>query len=184
MNRIRACLLLVGIAGLAGCEHKSPLGTFSQADARAWAKDCDVPIVAENPHDPSTPGPITRDGGPAFERAARRYRCAPPGWSIYVDDKDQVLGLCVDDDTRPYMRSQGSFSESVDHEVDRARRLVDAHWGLKLAGEMLRGADDDHCSPKSAPVGHGLVRWGASQLTYPHPETIRSLNMCCWEATD
>jgi hypothetical protein len=166
---------------IAACGHpSSQLGSFSERD---WAKDCETAIVEENPRDPAAPGPILRDGGPAFQRATKRYRCAPPGWAVYADDGGRILGLCVDDDTR--RRGQtGSFHDTVDHEVDRARRIIAEHWGPKLAGEMLRGADDDHCSPSSTQVSRGIVRWGATQLTYPESAEVHSLYMCCWEVED
>lgn len=173
----RLLAAIAAVAALASCRQPPPLGSFS---TDAWTKDCEQPIVREDPRDPSTPGPILRDGGPAFARAIRRYRCPPPGWAVYTDGADRVVGLCVDDDTRPLARSQGTFSAVVVHETDRARKLIAAHWGHDRAGVMLKGTED-HCAPQSADVGRGLVRWGASQLSYPQPETIRSQFMCCWE---
>ena len=180
MKRL-SLLLSAALVVVAACGHpSSQLGSFSESD---WAKDCATAIVEENPRDPAAPGPILRDGGPAFQRATKRYRCPPPGWAVYADSEERVVGLCVDDDTR--RRGQtGSFHDTVDHEVDRSRRIIAAHWGQKLAGEMLRGADEDHCSPSSTDVGRGIVRWGATQLVYPEPAAIHSLYMCCWEARD
>lgn len=177
---------LLLLAVLTSCGHPSPLGTFAEKE---WAKDCETPIVKEDPHDPSAPGPIMLDGGPAFSQATRRYRCPPPGWALYTDDRDRIVGLCVDDDNRPNRPGRpahGSISETVDHETDRARRLITARWGHRLAADMLKGADGDRCSPDSEPVAHGMVRWGQTQFFYPSAdglsiENVHSLNMCCWQ---
>ena len=181
-------MLSIALVALLGCgNHPSPLGTLSSSGLSAWTADCETPIVEENPNDPSTPGPTLRDGGPGFASATRRYRCPPPGWAIYTDDARRVVGFCVDDDTRPYMRSTGSYHDTVDHEIDRARKLVTKHWGSAMATQMMKDADvdanGDHCSAHSRTVAPNMVRWGMSQLSYPNPETIRSLYMCCWEVT-
>lgn len=178
---IRQALIGLVTLVLIGCGRStpaSPLGTFASSQ---WAADCEEAIVRENPHDPSVPGPLLRNGGPAFAAAVRRYRCPPPGWAIYTDAADRILGACVDDDTRPFLQGHASFQQSVVREVDRARKLFAAHWGQDLAVGMLQGQTADHCTSVSEPVALGMVRWGASQLSYAHPETIRSQHMCCWE---
>lgn len=172
--------VVVMLVGLVGCHrHSAPLGTLK--DTSAWTSDCEAPIVKEDPRAQDALGPTMRDGGPAFVRATQRYRCSPPGWAIYTDSDDRIVGFCVDDDTRPYVKLGGSFRDSVDHETDRARRLIATHWGVNRAIDMLRGASGDHCAVTSESVVGGMSRWGMSQFVYPEPEKIRSINMCCWE---
>lgn len=170
---MRHCLLLLGI--LAACDHPSPLGTFTHDDLSKWTADCEVPILEETPPEPL--GPTLRDGHPAFERATRRFRCPPPGWAIYTDKDHQIIGLCVDDDTRS-AKHQGAWIS----ELDRARALITSHWGVKRASEMLKGTSGDHCSMSaSESVTGGMLRWTMDQFLYPNPETIYSHYMCCWE---
>lgn len=182
-----ACLLLVAVLG---CDHSSPLGTFTRNDLPKWKTDCDAPIVEEGPRDLPALNPPLRDGGPAFERAVRRYRCPPPGWAVYTDDDNRVVGLCVDDEIRYPVYGEKDWQEVAAgkrpatervSEIDRARDLITARWGDKLAGDMLKGISGDKCSRDSERVAHGMTRWGAGQFIYLDAERIYSRSMCCWE---
>jgi hypothetical protein len=174
---MRVCLLFLAV--IAGCDRPSPLGTFSRDDLAKWAGDCESSIVEDDPHDPRTPGPKSRDRGTAFARATRRYRCPPPGWAVYTDKRNQVVGFCVDDDTRS-SKHQGKWIS----EIDRARALITAHWGSKRAEEMLKGTSGDLCSVTSESVADDMLRWSADQDFYPNPENVYSHVKCCWEVRD
>lgn len=168
-------LLLV----LASCDRPSPLGTFTRDDLSKWEGDCEAQIIEENPHEPRAMAPWSRDGRPTFVRATRRFRCPPPGWAIYTDKRDRVIGFCVDDDTNS-RKNHGVWISAL----DRARSLITTHWGASRAGEMLKGATGDKCALRSEPVPGGMVRWEMWQLRYPNPETIYSHTMCCWEVEE
>lgn len=170
----RYILILV----FASCDRASPLGTFSRDDLAKWTTDCETSIVEENPHDSASPGPIMRDGGRAFVRATRRFRCPPPGWAIYTDAKSRIVGLCIDDDWNS-RKNQGVWIAAT----DRARSLITAHWGVERAGEMLKGTAGDDCElTGSVPIASGMLRFGMTQLVYPEP--TYSNYMCCWELAD
>ena len=182
-----ACLVLVA---LLGCDRPSPLGTFTRSDLPKWQADCAASIVEENPHDPSAPGPMLRNGERAMKRSVRRYRCRPPGWAIYTDDDNHVVGLCVDDEIRYPKYGEKEWQEvaagerpATEHipEIDRARDLITAHWGHKLAGEMLKDASGDKCSPDGERVAHGMIRWSRGGFIYLDEKRMYSRSMCCWE---
>lgn len=172
---MRACLLLAlfAVSGT-GCDRSAPLGTFTRNDVSKWASDCETSIVEENPRDVHVPGPLLRDGGPAFEHAAHRYRCRPPGWAIYTDRDSRIIGLCVDDEIRYSDGTQVS-------EIDRARMLITTHWGRKRATQMLQGVStNDHCSRDTESIS-GMLRWRDSAFIYLDEPRMRSRDMCCWE---
>jgi hypothetical protein len=164
---------------LVGCDRPSPLGTFTSNDLSKWAADCEAPIVEENPREPRAMAPWSRDGRPSLEHSTRRFRCPPPGWAIYTDKRDRVVGLCVDDDTNS-LKHQGAWISAI----DRARVLITSHWGVKRAGEMLKGTTGDRCASQAETVAGSMLRWDMDQLSYPNPETIYSHSMCCWEVKE
>lgn len=144
-----------------------------------WAADCEAPLSIEGVV--RGPDPLQRYGpNVAFQAAAMSYVCPHPGWSVYVDRSDRIVGVCVDDlmaSPKPYQRA-----------IDRARVLLARHVSDSFAADITEG---NVCSLLPQRIAHGLQRWtsplrlviGKDGRTTYHP-SVGTLDACCWEVID
>lgn len=121
--------------------ERSPLGTLTPARLAAWSMWCPTEIVIEDVCGRTTPQPdcdrkhYTLTGfihaPPRYDlyvSATRRFRCrAPEGWSLWVDARDRVHGICVD----PASNEPGDG-------LRRAYDLIARDQGSDIVAEWIR----------------------------------------------
>lgn len=174
MNR---ATYMLTVALIFGCgKSPEPLGKLPRDRLADWAADCDAPIVEEpslKGKDPMMVGKRRREL--TFQKATRRYLCRPPGWSVYVDASERIVGLCVDNKLWP---------NPIEEHLQRAAPLIAKHMGEELAEELTKGT----CRFEPESVGHGLIRWKQDLPNVVKPDgtvsyhpNVGTLQACCWE---
>lgn len=103
-------ILPVIVLGVVACREDSvppsPLGNLTPERLAMWVTECPTQLVVEDVCGRVSPQPdcnsrhYTLQGHKRITEhasATRRFHCrAPQGWSIWVDARDRVHGICVD----------------------------------------------------------------------------------------
>jgi hypothetical protein len=173
-------LIPVLVVLAAACENRKPqpLGKLPRSELASWAADCPSEIQEK---------PAIRGRDPAihvfgrdstFQQASHRFVCDAPGWAVYVDSTDRVVGMCVDNNLRAEPGKR-------DH-LERARPLIGKHWGPEMAASMTT----DSCL--SVPIRVGpFLRWSQDMPKVQLPDgtwtfgpNTGALWSCCWEVAE
>jgi len=171
MSAIARTACALGLFALLGCgRHPEPFGKLPRDKIGDWKADCSGDIV-EQPvskgEDPTMSGRRVRTL--AFQQATHRFLCSPPGWAIYADSSDRIVGVCIDDDV--------GFPAPYETHVERARRILPKHFDPGLVASMTNA-----CNAEPEHVGN-LLRWFQalpSGLTGP----VGTQFTCCWEVRE
>jgi len=173
-----ACAVVV--FALLGCgRHPEPFGKLSRDKIADWKADCSGEIV-EQPvskgEDPTMSG--RRDRTLALQQATHRFLCNPPGWAIYADSSDRIVGVCVDDDV--------GFPAPYERHVERARRILTKHFDSAIVSDMTK-----KCPYEPEAIGHDLLRWEQDLPAVQKPDgsygfskPVGTQFACCWEVTE
>lgn len=169
-------MLVFGVLFAACGQRSEPLGKLPRSKLSDWAADCASPIVEEpavKGKDPAMVGKRWREE--TFARATHRFVCKPPGWTVYADDRDRVVGFCVDDKMWP---------DPIEDYFKRTRRLMGQHINPEFAADITQG----ECSFEPESVPHGLLRWEQQLPAVINPDgtktdhpNVGTLQACCWE---
>ncbi len=185
-----AMIVSVGLLACGDPHRPDPLGrltgapTSSSAPSRMageWAADCQAPLSIEGVV--RGPDPLMKGGYDApFQAAAMAYVCPHPGWSLYVDRRNRIVGLCVDDSV-----GVGSVSKPYEGALDRARPLLAKHVSVSFAADVTK----DACSYLPQTITHGLRRWEqplrnaiAKDGSQVYQSPVGTVDACCWEVID
>jgi len=134
-----AAVVVVGALGCGSDQVTATPSLGSFRDLAAWQRECSTPLIDEKtcgllPYtaecsDQSAPfaDPPVKFG--SVPTATRTIRCAPPGWSLFVDSRDRVVAFCVDD------LLKGSDTQG---HYEIAHRLATKHLGEGVATALMK----------------------------------------------
>src|SRR5688572_6034317 len=178
LTRIATAVIVVALAISCG-KTPDPFGKLTKTKLSEWTADCERQLIEEpalKGKDPMMAGKRWREA--AFQNASRRYHCKPPGWSIYVDGGDRIVGLCVDEDVR---------RRPLEEAEERSRRMITKHMSYSLADDITKGK----CTFKPEKIGHELLRWSQdlpsvikADGTKGFHEPVGAASACCWEVQE
>jgi hypothetical protein len=160
--------LLLALAGC-GAREPDPFGKLSKEQLAKWESDCSEK-VSDTPtrHDIQDPEEVTVADRVAFASATRRLRCAPAGWTLWLEANDRIAGLC----TESYVDVSVNPSQ-IATAAERGEPILRRHFPGSLVDEMVHG----FCVSKPHPIGRRLLRW---EFELPQPRE-HSRRACCWE---
>lgn len=163
---------LVLVLGLACCgSPKSDPWKLSTEHLASWTSDCPVTVTeTRTGHDKKDPDTVTVGDRVAFASAARRLRCEPSGWSLWLDANDRIAGVC----TESYVDITVTPSQ-IATSAERGEPILRRHFPKSVVVEMVAG----FCLEWPRTIGDDLLRW---EMRLARP-TKHSRFACCWEVT-
>jgi hypothetical protein len=169
--------LVLFVLLLAACKRSAPAPLGSLKGHRAaWQADCPNPLREEAVvRGPDFLASMSRMRKVVFDKAAKRLTCEHPGWALYYDNAERIVGLCVDDQVVPEQSH-----------LARAAPLLLKHLPAELVHDMT-----NRCAWEPEHIKHGLVRWyqrlpfvrDAEGHSTVHPP-VNTLTACCWEVRE
>jgi hypothetical protein len=169
---LRHTLLLL-VLGLAGCGDREtdPFGKLSKEELTKWESDCPEQVTDKPASgDKQDPDAVTVGDRLAFGSATHRLRCAPAGWTLWLDANERIAGLC----TESYVDISVTPSQ-IATAVERGEPVLRRHFPATVVDEMVQG----FCLEHPRQISRRLLRW---EIRLPK-STPNSHFACCWEVT-
>jgi hypothetical protein len=174
-------LVLLVVHGT-GCKNEpQPLGKLPRNGLASWAADCPSEIEEQPAKGGQREfvGTVFGEVRTTFRHADHMFVCKAPGWQLYVDQRDRVVGLCIDDNVYAEPGNRGV--------AERAQRQISKRWGDELAATMTQGT----CAARTARIGPFLrwLRYAPPVVRLPDGTETRApitgtLVTCCWEVAE
>jgi hypothetical protein len=169
-ERAVSCVVLAFLL-VTGCKREpaeEPFGKLNREQLSEWAADCpsgitDPPALT---YARDNENPRLEDDSVAFPSAVHRYRCQAVGWTVWVDAKDQIVGVCTEDRVDAHVSPP-----TLETFYQRGEPFLRKRFPAKVVDEMLNG----NCRERTH-IGYGLRRW-VWDVPLSHAPSFMA---CCW----